>query len=100
MPYTLKLHKDAEKQLQVIPKRFSESPASTIRSLAKTPRPDGCVQLEKDLYRVTEGNYRIIYAVFDDLILVVVCRVATRSEKTYRDLPGLLRRAQRLAERR
>jgi hypothetical protein len=40
-----------------------------------------------------EGQYRIIYGIFDDDVIIVVCKVARSTESTYRDLPGLLDRA-------
>ncbi len=41
------------------------------------------------MYRLRQGNYRIIYAVFDRDRVVVVLRVAKRDESTYRDLDRL-----------
>ena len=46
-------------------------------------------------YRLRVGQYRIIYAIFDDEVVVVVCKLTRRTEKTYRDLEGLLDRALR-----
>lgn len=65
----------------------------TMRSFRNEPRPHGCEHLQDELYRVRIGIYRIIYAIFDDEVLVVVCKVGRRSEKTYRDLEKLLDKA-------
>jgi len=51
--------------------------------------------LQDELFRIRIGEYRIIYAVFDDEVVVVVCKVTRRTEKTYRDLEGLLDKALR-----
>lgn len=70
----------------------------TIRSLRNDPRPSGCIKLSDVLYRVREGQYRIIYAIFDDEIVVFICKVARRTETTYRDLQKLFDRAIREIE--
>lgn len=93
MAYQLKLHRDVEKQLRRIPKKQQERLVETMRSFRDEPRPDGCEHLQDELYRVRLGNYRIVYAIFDDEVVVVVCKVGRRSEKTYRDLEKLLDKA-------
>jgi mRNA interferase RelE/StbE len=95
MSYTLKLHKSVEKQLERIPKKQRERLVDAMRSLREEPRPPGCVKLEDRLYRIREGQYRVIYALFDDELVVFICKVARRTEATYRDLRQLLDRADR-----
>jgi mRNA-degrading endonuclease RelE of RelBE toxin-antitoxin system len=41
----------------------------------------------KGTYRIRVGDYRVIYLVLDDQQVIVVARVARRSETTYRK-PG------------
>ena len=94
--YSLKIHRKVEKQLQRIPKKQLERVVNTMRSLRKDPRPSGCVKLEDQLYRVRQGQYRIIYAIFDNELVVVICKVARRSEDTYKNLQSLLTRAENL----
>ena len=98
MPYDLKLHRDVEKQLARIPAKQRGRVVQTMRSLRENPRPPGCVKLDDNLYRVRDGQYRIIYAVFDDEVVVFVCKVARRTEATYRDIQRLLERARREIE--
>jgi mRNA interferase RelE/StbE len=93
MAYQLKLHRDVEKQLRRIPKKFQERLVETMRSFRNDPRPHGSEHLQDELYRVRIGSYRIVYAVFDDEVVVVVCKAGRRSEKTYRDLEKLLDKA-------
>ena len=96
MAYTLKVHRDVEKQLRRIPKKQRERLVTTMRSLRDDPRPAGCVKLDDILYRIRQGQYRVIYAVFDKDIVVVVCKVARRAEDTYRNLKTLLDRAENI----
>lgn len=98
MGHRLKLHRDIEKQLQRIPKNQQARLVATMRALGDQPRPHGCVKLEDQLYRVRQGEYRIIYAVFDEPPVVVVCKIARRTEATYRDLARLLERVERMLE--
>ena len=95
MQYALKLHRDVEKQLSRIPKKQRDRLIQTMRSLVDNPRPSGCLKLDQNLYRIREGQYRIIYAIVDDEVVVIVCKVARRNEATYRDLKQLLERASR-----
>ena len=92
--FKLKIYHKVEKQLQRIPKKQLERVVKTMRSLRDDPRPSGCVKLEEQLYRVRQGQYRIIYAVFDDQVVVVICKVARRSEDTYKNIKTLLNRAE------
>lgn len=97
-PYQLKIHRKVEKQLQRIPKNHRERVVETMRSLRENPRPPGCLKLEDSLFRVRQGQYRIIYAVFDEEIVIVICKAARRAEDTYNNLPTLLARAERIID--
>ena len=53
---------------------------SAIDGLAMDPRPAGVVKLAgRDDYRVRVGDYRVVYAVDDELV-VLVARIAHRRE--------------------
>jgi mRNA interferase RelE/StbE len=56
--------------------------AATIDELASNPRPSRCVKLagEGAVWRVRVGEYRILYEVHDDRLVVLVIRIAKRSE--------------------
>ncbi len=96
--YSLRLHPNLEKQLLRIPGKDRQRIAAGIRSLAVEPRPAGCVKLEKNLYRIRQGQYRIIYGIFDQDVVVVICKVARRSEETYKNIQSLLDMALRVIE--
>ncbi len=52
-----------------------------IRSLAEDPRPPGCQKLSgSEKYRIRQGAYRILYTIDDEVVTVVVVRVAHRRE--------------------
>jgi mRNA interferase RelE/StbE len=54
---------------------------SAIDSLTTEPRPHGVIKLAgRDDYRIRVGDYRVVYAVDDDELLVLVARIAHRRE--------------------
>lgn len=99
MAYPLRLLTGVEKQLERLPRPDGERAVQAMRSLRENPRPDGCVHLEDRLYRIRIGRYFVIYAVFDKEVVVLVCKVARRTEATYRNLRSLLRRVRQAMER-
>jgi mRNA interferase RelE/StbE len=93
MPYRLKLLPAIERQLRKIPDRDRERVVEAMRSLATEPRRPGTTHLSENLYRIRVGNYRIVYAIFDTEPVVLICKVARRTEATYKDIRALLKRA-------
>lgn len=59
----------------------------TVSALATDPRPSGCKALtgHPGLLRVRVGDWRVVYTVKDDQVLVLVLRVGHRGT-IYRDL--------------
>lgn len=56
-------------------------------ALAIDPRPVGTVKLKgTDFWRLRVGDLRVVFLVDDASSLVVILRVARRSESTYRGL--------------
>lgn len=98
MTYRLKLLAGIEKQLRRLPGYDRERVVVAMRSLVDGPRRPGTIHLVENLYRVRVGDFRIIYAVFDDELVVLVCKVARRSEFTYKDILALLKRARGVLE--
>ncbi len=79
------------KQLKRIPKSDLQRIAKAVMALADDPYPPGALQLERDVYRIRVGNYRVIYKVFENEKLVLIGRVARRNEATYKGLRDLFR---------
>ena len=72
--YKLQIKPSAVKELEALPPKERQRIVTKIRTLATDPRPSGSEKLSgHQLYRVRQGNYRILYAIEDaDLSLVVV----------------------------
>ena len=57
----------------------------SIEGLADDPRPRGCQKLSgQDRYRVRQGEYRIVYSVEDEELIVFVVKVGHRKD-VYRE---------------
>lgn len=82
MAHRIEVSPAAARQLNKIDRRVLPQIAEKIDSLASEPRPHGCEKLSgyHSLYRVRVGDYRIVYRVEDQLVLVVVLRVGNRAE--------------------
>ncbi|NOZ50543.1 MAG: type II toxin-antitoxin system RelE/ParE family toxin [Chloroflexi bacterium] len=78
-----------KKQLKHIPKTELKRIATDVKALGENPLPPGAVQLEKNVYRIRVGDYRIIYKIFEEEKLVLIGRVARRNEDTYKRVRDL-----------
>ncbi|MEL6462386.1 MAG: type II toxin-antitoxin system RelE/ParE family toxin, partial [Cyanobacteria bacterium J06621_15] len=81
-----KISKSASKQIKKLSSEIQERIQVEIDSLAVEPRPDGVKKLKgrESGYRIRVGDYRIIYDIFDDILLVTVVEVGHRSS-IYKD---------------
>ncbi|MBW6499484.1 MAG: type II toxin-antitoxin system RelE/ParE family toxin [Bacteroidales bacterium] len=79
MTWQIRILRGAIKQLEALPAREYKSVKAKILSLAENPRPAGSQRLKgRPGYRVRQGNYRIIYDVFDQILTVEVIRIGHR----------------------
>ena len=86
--YTVQVARPAEKLLRRLPQDLLRRLQKAIDALGENPRPAGAVKLTGyDLYRVRVGDWRIVYAIHDDVLIVVVIEVAPRGG-AYRNLKG------------
>ncbi len=86
MSYSVDFSKAARKQFKKLPLDVQERIQSKINELAIEPRPNGVkkIQGEENSYRIRVGDYRVVYDIFDDILLITVIRVKHRSQ-VYRD---------------
>ena len=80
--YTVRLDKAAQKSLNRLPQRFNDRLVLAMRALADNPRPHGCKKLSGTAndYRIRVGDYRIIYTIFDDVLVVLVINIGHRKD--------------------
>jgi len=79
--YKITISKTAQKQLDKLQDNIADRLIEAIYSLANNPRPIGFKKLKgRDGYRIREGNYRIIYEVIDNILVINVIAVGHRKD--------------------
>ena len=82
MAYSIFLAPPAERQLKALAEPTQKRIVKRLRTLKKNPRPQGVKKLagEDDLYRIREGDYRIIYTIRDKELIALVVKIGDRKE--------------------
>jgi mRNA interferase RelE/StbE len=84
--YKIELRRRAQRALDRLPKSDFRAVVEAIKELAQTPRPRGVEKIKSaGLWRIRQGDYRIIYAINDNQELITVVRIGHRRE-IYRSL--------------
>ena len=80
--YRIEIKRSAAKEIRAIGrKKDRQRVVDRIGALADDPRPAGCTKLSgQDAYRVRQGEYRIVYTVADDVLVVEVVKVGHRRD--------------------
>ena len=69
------------RDLRGIPKTEVRRLLKRIEALGNEPRPAGCEKLTgRDLYRIRQRLYRIVYSVDDAAVIIEVIKVGHRRE--------------------
>jgi mRNA interferase RelE/StbE len=81
MPYQITLKKKAIKALQEISEPYYSNIKSAIYDLADNPRPHGYKKLKgRNGFRIRVADYRIIYEIFDNTLVIDVINIGHRRE--------------------
>ena len=84
--YQIELRSRAQRVLDRLPKTDFRALIEAIKELAQTPRPRGVEKVKSTgLWRIRQGDYRIIYAIDDNRQIIIIVRVGHRRE-IYRSL--------------
>ena len=80
--YQVELTRRAQKGLESAPVEVRRRIVRAIDALAETPRPHGAKRLaiDEDIHRPRVGDWRILYAVQDKVLLVLVVSIGHRRE--------------------
>ena len=80
--YRVIFKRSADKSLRTLPVSVQRRIAIAADALGSNPRPLGCSKLkgEDDLWRIRVGQYRVVYTIQDDALIVLVVRVAHRKD--------------------
>ena len=81
MSYTVYLSKNAEKELDKLPEHITIPIVIAINNLSKNPRPVGYIKLKgRNGYRIRVGNYRVLYEIIDQKLVVEIVSVGHRQD--------------------
>jgi mRNA interferase RelE/StbE len=80
--YTITFARSARRELEELDAPLIQRILPRVEALAKEPRPRGCRKLrgESNLWRIRIGEYRVVYAVYDERQLVDIIAVRHRSK--------------------
>ena len=81
MPYQIIFERTARKDIQKINQTDQVRIIESIELLADEPRPKGCKKLKgREAWRIRVGNYRVIYEILDNLLIITVITVGHRRD--------------------
>ena len=80
--YAVVLRESAARELSKLPKAAQQRIAHKINALELNPRPHGVEKLAgtDDQFRVRVGDYRVVYTIEDQRLIVEVIRVRHRKD--------------------
>jgi mRNA interferase RelE/StbE len=79
--YRIEIKKSAGRELRKIKGKDQERIIERILGLAQDPRPPSSKKLSgEEKYRIRQGDYRILYQIFDGTVLVVIVKIGHRRD--------------------
>jgi len=85
-PYQIRIQRSARKSIERLSADMRLRVEDAIMRLALDPRPPGVKALKGGSeYRIRVGDYRIIYVIHDEELLIIVVNAGHRRD-VYRDL--------------
>ena len=87
MTYQVRIREDAQKQLDKLAEPVRKRVVGSIIRLQEDPRPRGVKKIVDSVFwRIRIGSFRVIYAIDDTELTIVIVRVSKRNESTYENL--------------
>ena len=81
MPYHIDYLPTARKAIEKLPRQIQRRVLERIGTLASNPRPTGSVKLKGEpAYRLRIGDYRVIYTIEDQKLVVLIVDLGHRRE--------------------
>ncbi len=80
--YVVYFKPSAHKALRKLPESVQKRIVAAVEGLQDDPRPPGSVKLsgELDIWRIRVGDYRVVYTIDDDDLIVLYVRIAHRKD--------------------
>lgn len=82
MSYKIEYKKTPFKYLENLSGKIYRSITTAIEELAENPRPNGAIEVKpyQNIYRIRKGDYRIIYEIKDDVLLILILDIGSRGQ--------------------
>lgn len=81
MAYSIEFRPSVRKELSSLSREMHRRVLQAILSLAQDPCPPGCKLLRGERrFRIRVGDYRVLYEVRHEVLLILVVRVGHRRE--------------------
>ena len=81
MSYQISISRNAQKQLDKLPDNLAHRLVEAIYGLSQNPHPAGHKKLKgRNGYRIRVGDYRVIYEIFDNVLLITVVAIGHRKD--------------------
>lgn len=80
--YRVEITRSAAKDLRGIDRMWIPKIVAAIETLESDPRPAGCEKLvgSDHTYRLRIGDYRVVYDIQDDTLIILVVRIPHRRD--------------------
>ena len=79
--YKVVVKKSVQKDLKGIPKKEVKRILGAIMALADNPRPPQAKKISgQERYRLRQGNYRILYTIEDNRLVICIVKVGDRRD--------------------
>lgn len=80
--YKVVVSKSAAKELSKLPSTINNRIVKAVLNLSDDPRPQGSKKLKggSENWRIRIGDYRVIYAIDDEILIVDVRKVGHRKD--------------------
>lgn len=81
MSYRLQASDEARRSYLSLPEKIQRQISRKVEALAHEPFPPGCKALGgkyQGMHRVRSGDYRIIYQIRGDVLLVLIVKIGLR----------------------
>ena len=81
MTYIVRISSAAQRQIRKLPRDAQERVTAVLVLLADEPRPPASKKLTgREAWRVRTGNWRVIYEIHDDELVVMVVAAGNRRD--------------------
>ncbi len=87
MVYRLEYKSSVKKELRELSRVDRIAIVHKIELLRSQPRPEGSAKLKgsRDLFRIRHGDYRVIYHIKKEVLIIIIIRIGHRRE-AYKNL--------------